>query len=108
MDISARQSTSLPNWPRAERLQLPSRRWQSTRSRLHRIRIQKFRSNRINRNNRYTSERIQQGVHGGALLFYCRLSMLTSDGQVHEIGSRAALREVLLDLRTSRVRRQSA
>src|SRR5882724_450257 len=102
MDISARQSTSLPNWPRAERLQLPSRRWQSTRSRLHRIRIQKFRSNRINRNNRYTSQRIRQGVHGGALLFYWRECALIGTLEAHEIGSRAALREVLLDLRTSK------
>ena len=105
MGMSARQSTGLRNWLRAMLLRPPSRPWRST-PRSSQNRIQIFPNNR---NKERISRRIRKGVQRGALLFYCYCEYaLDETVNLHEAGSRAALREVLLDLRTSSVRRQSA
>src|SRR5439155_20167526 len=104
MGISARQSTGLRNWLRAMLLRSPSRPWRST-PRSSQNRIQRFPNNR---NKECISRRIRQGVQRGALLFYCYCEYaLDETVNLHEADSRAALREVLLDLRTSSASRRA-
>src|SRR5260370_38772483 len=105
-DTSALQSTGLRNWPPAARPQPLSLQLRSTRRRSRRPRIRRFTNNR---NKERISKRILQGAHRGALLSYCRWEYGSVETvNLHRTGSRAALSEVLLDLRTSSVRRQSS